>query len=261
MTAPISNHPTTLIARLPMYDWPATRAANDALWTRWRQSMAQRGLEETPAELDRSTGSETGAANLLAGQTCGITYVRTLRPAVSLIATPCYAAKGCDGPDYCSIIVVSRTSRADHLADLAGATAAINGRDSYSGWNALHATTGQGPAYFGAYVETGAHLGSAAAVAEGQADCAAIDAVSWALMARYEPELHGSLRGLCQSPPAPGLPLIAGPACDAHTVAILYDSLQETLGDPAMKEVLASLLLAGAVRLPPEEYDRLHLVA
>ena len=110
--------------------------------------------------------------------------------------------------------------------DLSGARFAYNMRESQSGWAALDKVL-QIESHFGDLVQSGAHRASIAAVAEGRADCAAIDAVSWALAQRHEPAA-ASVHMIAVTPPTPGLPFITGQAnegkakqmIDAVTMAI-----------------------------------------
>ena len=249
------THPT--LARLPMYELPATHAFTDAFWTGWRAAMARRGLAGLPRSLDRSPHDETRAGGRLITQTCGITYKRHLRAETHLIATPCYDAPGCAGPDYCSMIVVRRESGVDGLEALAGATAAVNGRGSYSSWIALRKSVDCDDRFFGRIEITGAHLASAEAVAAGRADYAAIDAVCWALFARHAPALHTTLRVVHRTAQVPGLPLIAGPGFSAAEAEIIREGLDAALDDPDLVGARQGLLIAGAERLSPEAYDRL----
>ena len=39
-------------------------------------------------------------------QACGYPLITSLAGKVSLLATPCYDAPGCEGPDYCSLVIV-----------------------------------------------------------------------------------------------------------------------------------------------------------
>jgi len=242
-----------LTARLSMYDWPQLQAANDAIWAGWQRRLLERGIE-APARLDRTETDESSVDRLLVGQVCGITFVRDLASKVRLIATPCYAAEGCQGPNYRSMIVVAANSQKKTIADLASGRAAINSRSSFSGWFALHAATGGGERYFRDYRTTGGHLASAQSVADGQSDCAAIDAVCWALIGKHVPALRAQLRVVGQSPSLPGLPFITGPSCDENTLGALRESLFETLADPALSGARENLLLTGAEILEPQSY-------
>lgn len=81
-----------------------------------------------------------------------------------------------------------------------GMAAAVNGFDSQSGWGALH-DAGLAPDS-GRIVVTGAHAASMEAVAQGEADLAAIDAVTW----RLAP--HPRLAVRLTTPACPAPPLV-----------------------------------------------------
>ena len=63
-----------------------------------------------------------------------------------------------------------------------------------------------GGAFFRAIMVTGSHEASVAAVAEGLADLAAIDCVSFALLERGRPELIERVAVVAESPRSPSLP-------------------------------------------------------
>jgi ABC-type phosphate/phosphonate transport system substrate-binding protein len=203
----------TRIAALPMYDLPELREATDAFWGGIAARLAARGVADVPAGLTR--GVDLPALwtdpRLLLGQTCGYPLVTSLRGKVALVATPCYAAEGCDGPNGRSAIVVRATDRAIVLADLQGRVCAVNTPDSNSGMNLLRAAIAPlagGKPFFARIKMTGAHTESVRAVAEGEADIAAIDCVTWALLKRHRSMLVAKLRVLAWTKATPWLPFI-----------------------------------------------------
>lgn len=113
------------------------------------------------------------------------------------MATPCYAAPGCSGATYRSRIVVRDGDRARTLPELRGRRAAVNERRSNSGMNmfraALAPLAGRA-AFFTSVIETGSHEASLRTVVESDADVAAIDAVSFAHIAREQPTLAAQVR-------------------------------------------------------------------
>lgn len=206
-------------AALPMYDWPEVRGATDALWAALGGALREAGVA-APDILDRATHWQAGwlHPDLILSQTCGLPYVRHLRGRVRMVGSPVYALPDMAPGDYCSRIVVRRADPAALLADLRGRRAAINEAGSQSGAAALrHAVAS--PGFFGSVIETGTHRASLRAVAEGAADVAAIDAVSWALARDHDPAAD-RLRVLASTPPTPGLPMITGLAQDADRVAV-----------------------------------------
>ncbi len=247
------------VAGLPMYDWPEIRVATDAFWLAVRNAAGRRGLR-LPAALDRSRpplALWTDPA-LALGQTCGLPLVTRLRGRVRLLATPCYAVTGCQGAYYSSMIVVAKHSHHRRLADLHGACAAYNGTDSQSGYAALRAAVAPlagGRPFFRSTIETGSHRASLRAVAEGNADICAIDAVCWALATRHDAAITRRLRLIGQTPMTPGLPLICALSRTDGEVAALRQALAEAIAeglDPASR---SALMLADLEILPARDYD------
>lgn len=255
-----------MIATLPMYDLQEVRTATDAWWRGLARAVRRAGLHDVPRTLTRGPplGQLWRDPALLFGQTCGYPLVHRLQGQVRLVATPCHAAAGCEGPAYRSFVVVRTGDPARAIEDLRGRTVAINDEDSFSGWHALRASIarGVGPGrFFGEIVTAGSHRGSLAAVRTGQADLAAIDCVSHALLGRHAPaELEGT-RVLTATPAAPGLPWITAAAVRDDAQERLRDGVFAALADPDLAEVRAALLIAGAEVLPHAAYDRIAALA
>jgi ABC-type phosphate/phosphonate transport system substrate-binding protein len=242
-----------------MYDLPWLGAANDALWAAIAGRLRARGVADVPQRLERARGLQDiwRHPRLLLAQTCGYPLVTELVGQVTLVATPCYAAAGCEGPDHCSLVVVREGSAVERVAELRGARLALNSRDSNTGMNllrALVAPLAEGGRFFGEVVVTGTHLASLAAVAAGEADVAAIDCVTHALVARHEPGLLAGTRVLTRTASTPGLPLITRGHVPQDELAALREALAEVAADPALTNVRDSLLLAGFAFLPLKAY-------
>ena len=242
------------VAHLPMYDWPEIRAETDALWNAMREAIRDRGIE-APEALDRSgqTRRLWAAPELVLGQTCGLPFVRTLRGRVGLVGTPTYALEGVGPGEYCSVIVVAEGQTAEGPGDLAGARPAVNSRDSQSGYAALMhwgAPAAQAGRLYGPPVLTGSHRASVQALAQGRAEVAAIDAVSWELARRHEPAA-AALRVLARTDPAPGLPLITGRRGREATLAAAVEEAIAALPDASR----AALLVTGLARRRGPDYD------
>ena len=96
---------------------------------------------------------------------------RTLAGRVAVVGALDYGLPGCRPGWYRSAVIVRADDPRADLADFRGATLAVNGTDSQSGWGAmLHhaaplATDGR---FFGAVRATGAHRASVRAVAAGR---------------------------------------------------------------------------------------------
>lgn len=241
-----------------MYDWPELRPATDAVWAALRAALRENGLAAPDSlERGRPRAAQWRDPDLLLSQTCGYPFATALRGAVRLVATPVYRAEGCDGPAYRSAVVVRVDDPADDVAELHGRIAAFNSVDSQSGYSALRATVAamaRNGRFFSATVETGAHRDSMRAVAQGRADCAAIDCVCWALAGRHQPDLAGRLRVIAWSGPAPALPFVTAAGRSDGDVAALRDALTSVLADPAVQDARAALLLRGVEVLDDAAY-------
>jgi ABC-type phosphate/phosphonate transport system substrate-binding protein len=182
-----------------------------------------------------------------------------LKDAVALIATPEYSFPGCEGVSHRSFIVARANDARRDLSDYRGARAAVNGFDSNSGMNLFRAkiaVIARGAPFFNAIVVTGSHQASLKAVAEGRADLASIDCVTFPLIGRGRPELIERVAVVAETPPSPSLPFIASARLGRSTIDAVRDALFAVLADPDLAETRASLGLNGARVTTPADYDR-----
>jgi ABC-type phosphate/phosphonate transport system substrate-binding protein len=245
-------------AMISMYHTPERAAALEAWWSGLARHWRALGLRDVPqhSSVPADLYELWQAPDLFIAQTCGYPLTHRLRDRVTLVATPCYAAEGCIGPTYDSVIVARRDSDVRSLDDVAGKVAAINGYDSQSGWNALrHSLIGRGvPAQI---VETGGHRKSMAAVREGTADVAAIDCVTYANVGAVSPHEIAPLRVIARSASAPALPFVTRRDISSSDVQKLRAGLHEAIVDPALADVRSALLIAGIEIVPLQAYDRM----
>ena len=221
---------------LAMYDPPWLQAETDALWTALRPRLP---YADVPDRLDRSRDLHAVLTDpaLLLGQTCGYPLLNALSGQVQLVATPVYDVEGCDGPTYCSFLVVRDVEPARRLDELRGRVAAVNGWDSNSGHNVFRAAVAplaKSGRFFGSVLVTGAHLESLAAIRAGRADVAAIDCVTHGLAARHRPELLAGTRVLGRTAATPSLPFVTARATPAAEVSKLRQALASVLPVPAL---------------------------
>jgi len=245
-----------------MYDLPEIEAATDAWWKGLARAFRREGIADVPDVLWRGESyRELWARDaLLLSQTCGYPLMHDLRGKVTLVATPCYSAPGCNGPDYCSIVVVHEDSTAGDISDLDGTRCVVNNRDSQSGYNALRALIApiaSGKRFFQSVTISGSHLNSLKMVAEGEADVAAVDCVTHELLARFRINaLHGT-RPLCLTPRAPALPYITSGNARGQLVARLCNGLQAACDDPTLSDSRQTLMIQDFCVLPITEYERI----
>lgn len=237
-----------------MYDWPQLRQSHDTFWSAIHASLARRGIR-SPSGLTH-TGSCANTwtrADLVFSQTCGLPFRTRLHGRVHLVGTPDYAVQGCPPGYYRSHLVVRQDDWRHTLGDYRHAVFAYNAPDSQSGYAAaLHHAKKHG-IHFGNRIQTGGHRASAEAVAHHKADIAAIDAVSWRMIKRFD-TCAPALRVLESTVPTPGLPYITAGCQDAQGI---FDAVREAI-DTLDSRVLTDLTLNAVVRIPADAYLRVH---
>jgi len=246
-------------AGLPMYDLPELHAATNAWWSGLARALRREGIEDVPDSLMRDLHTEDiwRCENLLLSQTCGYNMIDSWSSRLTYVATPCYTAPGCEGPLYSSVIVVPAVSPAQTVSDIRGLRCVINGYGSHSGCNALRATVApfaRNGRFFGSVVVSGGHATSISMLQSGEADVAAIDCITYTLMARLRPGLAERLRVVGRTVSAPVGPYVSGHAQSGDVLARLRYGLAEAMLDPRLANAREDLLLGGMEVLPIERY-------
>ncbi|WP_010160677.1 phosphate/phosphite/phosphonate ABC transporter substrate-binding protein [Sphingomonas sp. PAMC 26617] len=252
------------IASLGMYDHPAQHAANDRLWGEIARRLDARGIR-APERLDRSRSVEAiwRAPDLLFAQTCGYPLVSDPDLALRVIGVPVYDVPGCAGGEHVSHIVFRSDDPAATLDAFRDRRAAINARSSNSGHNLFRATVAplaRDGRFFAAVIETGSHRASVDAVRRGRADIAAIDAVTFAALRRFEPAAIAGLRILANTAASPTLPFVTARSTSTATVAALRIALAEAVADPSLADVRAALFLADVIPAGEDRYARVGVL-
>ena len=250
------------VAALGMYDLAEVRAATDTLWTALARALRDVGFADVPdaLERDRALHDQWTDPSLLFAQVCGYPLLRSYARALRVVATPCHAVEGCAPGEYRSAIVVGAGARVDRVEDLRGAVAAINEPTSHSGWNALAAHAS--PAAIARTLLTGSHVASLAAVARGDADVAAIDCVTHALLARHRASALEGTRVLGWTVTAPAPPYVTRAATSDEELTKLRAALASVFDDaaPAVARAREALLLTGVRVLPADAYERIAAI-
>ncbi|MGI9316952.1 MAG: phosphate/phosphite/phosphonate ABC transporter substrate-binding protein [bacterium] len=151
------------------------------------------------------------SSRLLIAHTCGYPYMTLWKPTHQAICVPEFDIPGCNGSQYSSWFVCRSDDQRDSIEAFAGTIAAINGPNSNSGMNVLRYQVSQhakSKRFFSDVLTTGGHLNSIHCVANGEADIAAIDAVSYHHILRSDPSLAHSTKVMGQSVHTTGLPFI-----------------------------------------------------
>lgn len=240
-----------MIASLAMYDRAEVQPANDRLWALIREGMRAAGLP-APDTLTRGPGAYWPAwesPDLVLSQTCGFPYRARLRDHVTLIGTPDYGVEGCQPGHYRSVLVARRDDTRSTLPEFDNAALAFNEDLSQSGWAAPINHARANGLTLRPHLRSGGHVLSARAVAEGRAEIAAIDAVTWTMIARYD-AFAAQLKVVGQTDPTPGLPYISAYGADAERLFPIIAAAIAALPEADR----ATLCLKGLTRIAPAAY-------
>lgn len=241
-----------MIAALGMYDRPELRASTDLYWSLIRDGLRKRGIDapEALTRDERAWWAGWHSPDLLLSQTCGMPYRTELKDVVTLVGTPDFGVEGCPPGYYRSVLVARRDDPRAEPADFANAAFAFNEPRSQSGW----AAAANHMAHLGMPIrpalETGGHVASARALVEDRADWASLDAVTWRLLMRWEPELSARLRVIGLTDPTPGLPYVTARGTDPAPLARAVADAIVTLPP----DDRAALGLCGLITIPAADY-------
>lgn len=241
-----------MIASLPMYDWPHTHAAHDALWALVRDGLRQRGID-APDALTRDLHHMVGWAHpgLVLGQICNLPYRAQFQGKVTRIGAADYGLPGAPPGYYYSVFVVRADDPAQRPEDCQGHRFAYNEPLSNSGYGAAQLWAAARGFQFDPFLHTHAHRTSAEAVATGAADLATIDAHTWDMMVASGHEAPAGLRVIGHTDASPGMTFITRAGQDPAPYRDALDTAITAL-DPAHRQTLG---LRGIVDLPDAAYD------
>ena len=241
-----------MIASLGMYDRAETAGAHDRLWAGIRDNLRRAGMA-APDALTRGAQAywqAWTAPDLTLSQTCGYPFRTRLHGQVTLIGSPDYGLPDCPPAHYYSVYIARKDDPRVDLAAFDQASFAYNEPMSQSGWAAAQNHAAALGLHFPPGLESGGHRLSARAVAEGRADLAAVDAVTWALILRYDDFAQG-LRVVARTePPTPVLPYIAATGVDA---AAYFSAVQDAIAGLSQSD-RETLMLRGLVRIDSSVY-------
>ena len=241
-----------MIASLGMYDRPELQPVNDRYWALIRNNLRARGVD-APDALTRGPRAYMPAwqsPDLLLSQTCGLPYATVLHGKVTLVGSPDYGLPGCPPGYYNSAFIARADDPRSTFAEFDGTPIAYNEAISQSGWGAPQNHAARHGLHFPAGLGTGAHVDSAAAVADGRADLAALDCLSWAMIREWDPALAAQLREITRTEPTPATPLITARPALAET---LYLAVSEAIAALSATD-RAALHLRGLARVPDSAY-------
>ncbi len=250
------------VASLPMYDLPEVSAALDDLWDGLARHFRREGLTDVPDKIvhQRPVRDLWDDPNLWLSQCCGYDLVSLYGSRLQPLATPHFAAPECKGADYASVIIVTDGCKATDVLDMRGAVCVINGPQPHSGMNALRglvAPVSSAGRFFSKVKESGSHIASLGMLRRGEADVAAIDCVTYALLRRYRPQALSGTHKLGRTYRAPGIPYVTHWSKADDTVARVRNAIFQAFADPMLAGVRQALLLKDVEELPTKAYRRI----
>lgn len=218
-------------------------AFDDSLQTAW-QALFQNTARLAPAlnlpdhvlftdSTEKTLDPETRLAH-----TCGYPLVTRFKGLLAPLCVPCFDVEGCEDGFYHSLFLVRDGDKAHKLADCKGYRAAMNHVESNSGMNVFRAAVAKiksehiNQAFFESVYVSGSHLNSVRAIAQGEVDVAAVDAVTYHFILKFKPELCRGLRAIGRSDSTMGLPFVArinAPGLDNKSLSeALNQALEQT---------------------------------
>ncbi len=250
----------TPIACSRMYNvTPAAKAAWDALfaWVSGQSGVALRIIDHpAPAPLEALWARrDMGCVFMCGWPVSGAT------PQPQLIAAPVPSADRYQGkPIYFTDLIVRDGGGYHSIEDTFGSSIAWTAEASHSGFNAprhhlLPYRTGtRRQLYQQSVGPVLTPAGALASVIEGRADIAPMDSYALDMIRRHEPQRVAGITVIDSTAPAPIPPLVASPGVPASICEELRGAFLAAGASPDITEVLATLGLAGFVRVEPDTY-------
>ena len=238
--------------KLNMYENEASKPAFDAL--------AAHVLDG----LDLGACHRTADMPLF-GQYCGIEYVKAKadpnHSGFHYLAHFSVADPEVPAGHYQSFIITHKNAEIKTIADLNPEhhNIGVNYYGSFSGDLTFSAHLKAANRLFpkSTHVMTGGHLGSIQAVMSGKADCAAIDALSFALQSNAFPDIENTIQIIDKTTPYPGLPLICDPALPDPIKAEMRARLLSFTSQPAWQDLAQLLDLRDITVLEESAFDKI----
>lgn len=220
-----------------MYPFTQVRDATNRFWMAVRANLGW-GPDELEWSLRPPDVWHT--PDLLLAQCCGWPLVAELPATIAVVGTFDYAVPDSTDGTYRSLIVTGTDRSLDELRNDPNTLAAVNDFSSLSGWISLQSVWSGAPAA----TVTGAHIQSARLVGAGRAQVACIDAVTYDLLAEFEPMAVAGLRVVGQGPRIPCVPIFV-PGKFVAKVPELRAAFAAAVADPSVADARRGLRIRG----------------
>lgn len=258
-----SIHGDYAFASLPWYDLREIQWATDALWRELARHFRQAGVSNVPRRLNRHIAYERQwtSSGFLFGQACGYDVRIAYADQLQIVGTPCFEAPGCEASSYSSYVVVREDSPYHLVEDLRGSRCVINTPTSHSGMNVLRAMVAPlhcDGRFFSTVTMSGSHERSLRMIQQGKVDVAAIDCVTYALLARHRPSEIVATRIIHQTKHVPAPPYVTASSTPPGLLTSMREAVFRTLDQPSIASAKRELLLADVAVLSPDAYQSIE---
>lgn len=223
-------------------------------------------LEVTLAGDWRQRQRQLKTGSIGIGWVCGRHYTddaESDRPTWRLLAAPVMSgSRYGDRAVYFSDLVVRRGSRYRRFEDLEGARWAYNEPTSHSGYGVMLAhlaTRNRGVDFFAARREAGCHERAMTLVANGRADCAAIDSTVREHL-RLQGRATRGLRAVACLGPSPMPPLVVHRSVPASVRTRLRDGLARLHEAPGARATLNAWGISRFDAVVDRDYDAVRVM-
>ncbi len=252
MSDPGRRDPERTHVEFGMYPFDSVAWAWDALW-----GGIHRRTPWTPSTLTRSGNVHAGWSDprWIVTHVCGLPYTAQHRDELEVLGAFALSIPEAT-PDarYRSVLLSPHDRTVSELTS-SETHAVANSADSLSGWASLvNATVGPTGVWPGSVTFTSAHYQSVRMLAKGQADLAAIDAWSLALIRQEQPDLLVRLFRVGHGPLVPTPAITARATLGDARIEELREAFADALADPELDEAKSALHITGFVRLTLSDY-------
>ena len=238
----------------PWYDAPFLKSTHDWLWSELRSCLQGRVVDlperrHSEIRYDDLLKSD----QLLLTQTCGFCLATNTPRFLTIIGTPVFELPECPPGFYFSYLVSAKTSLDGKLR------LAVNDFWSWSGCHTLLQFCERENLEVDSSrtVVTGGHRASIEKVLSNECDIAAIDAVTWHLYLKNDPQFLSHLEILGRSVNLPAPPYVTSAATAPETIDLLFHGLRELIQKtPWINE---KLLIKGLQKNTHEPYFSHHM--
>ena len=250
------------IASLPMYNIPEIRNASSSLWNGIAKYLRLEGVENVPDQLifNQTLHDLWSNPNLIFSQCCGYDVVRRFENTLTPLVVPHFDVDACADGEYSSLVVVSEDCQYDDVLEMYGTVAAINGSESHSGMSSLRqlvASRNKNGRFFNAVKISGAHVKSLSMLRHREADVAAIDCVTYALLSVYKPKTLVGTRVLGRTHHSPAPPYVTRTDYGSTMAERMRTALLRAFEDPVTTSARQALFLKKFKRVDIATYHKI----